>query len=192
MPGDISKDLTISHPPTSATLSHSKCVNRQRPSGKTNWQSEMAARFGLGSTLRPRGRPRIDKKSSPSPLCMISRCEIRGVRGLGNSSGQTREQLLHVTNSRPGLGHLLHDRVGIFAWDQTRFVAENFQEVRGKLRILIQLPKNLSQPFDAIGGRAGREGEHAAGGAHHRTEQFKAFPRLDLRAVCRAAVGGLR
>jgi hypothetical protein len=97
---DISKDLT---------LSHSKCVNRQRPSGKTNWQSEMAARFGLGSTLRPRGRPRIDKKSSPSPLCMISRCEIRGVRGLGNSSGQTREQLLHVTNSRPGLGQLLHD-----------------------------------------------------------------------------------
>jgi putative transposase len=45
-----------------------ECLNRQRPFGKTDWQAEMAATFGLGSTLRPRGRPRIEKKSSLSPL----------------------------------------------------------------------------------------------------------------------------
>ena len=44
-----------------------ECVNRQRPFGRKDWQAEMAARFGLASTLRPRGRPRIDKKSSLSP-----------------------------------------------------------------------------------------------------------------------------
>jgi putative transposase len=45
-----------------------ECLNRQRPFGKTDWQAEMAATFGLGSTLRPRGRPRIEKKSSLSFL----------------------------------------------------------------------------------------------------------------------------
>jgi putative transposase len=45
-----------------------ECVNRQRPFGKKEWQAEMAATFGLGSTLRPRGRPRSQKKSSLSPL----------------------------------------------------------------------------------------------------------------------------
>jgi putative transposase len=45
-----------------------ECLNRQRPFGKTDWQTEMAATFGLGSTLRPRGRPRNEKKSSLSPL----------------------------------------------------------------------------------------------------------------------------
>ena len=45
-----------------------ECLNRQRPFGKTDWQAEMAATFGLGSTLRPRGRPRNEKKSSLSPL----------------------------------------------------------------------------------------------------------------------------
>jgi len=43
-------------------------LNRQRPFGKTDWQSEMASMFGLGSTLRPRGRPRNEKKSSLSPF----------------------------------------------------------------------------------------------------------------------------
>jgi putative transposase len=45
-----------------------ECLNRQRPFGKTAWQAEIAAMFGLGSTLRPRGRPRSEKKSSLSPL----------------------------------------------------------------------------------------------------------------------------
>jgi len=45
-----------------------ECLNRQRPFGKTDWQAEMAATFGLASTLRPRGRPRNEKKSSLSPL----------------------------------------------------------------------------------------------------------------------------
>ena len=43
-----------------------ECLNRQRPFGKTDWQAEMASMFGLGSTLRPRGRPRSEKKSSLS------------------------------------------------------------------------------------------------------------------------------
>jgi hypothetical protein len=42
-----------------------ECLNRQRPFGKTDWQVEMASMFGLGSTLRPRGRPRNEKKSEP-------------------------------------------------------------------------------------------------------------------------------
>src|SRR5439155_23977678 len=45
-----------------------ECLNRQRPFGKLDWQAEIASRFGLGSTLRPRGRPRSEKKSSLSPL----------------------------------------------------------------------------------------------------------------------------
>jgi putative transposase len=45
-----------------------ECLNRQRPFGKTDWQGEVATMFGLGSTLRPRGRPRNEKKSSLSPL----------------------------------------------------------------------------------------------------------------------------
>jgi len=43
-------------------------LDRQRPFGKLDWQAEIASRFGLGSTLRPRGRPRSEKKSSLSPL----------------------------------------------------------------------------------------------------------------------------
>ena len=45
-----------------------ECLNRQRPFGKLDWQAEMASRFGLNSTLRPRGRPRSEKKNSLSPL----------------------------------------------------------------------------------------------------------------------------
>ena len=45
-----------------------ECLNRQRPYGQSEWQREMAETFGLGSTLRSRGRPRSEKKSSLSPL----------------------------------------------------------------------------------------------------------------------------
>jgi hypothetical protein len=31
----------------------------------TEWQVNMASMFGLGSTLRPRGRPKNEKKSKP-------------------------------------------------------------------------------------------------------------------------------
>lgn len=34
------------------------CVNRQQPFGSPRWQTRIAARLGLESTLRPRGRPR--------------------------------------------------------------------------------------------------------------------------------------
>jgi hypothetical protein len=37
--------------------------NRQRSFGRTGWQAEVADRFGLGSTLRPRGRLRNEEKS---------------------------------------------------------------------------------------------------------------------------------
>ena len=39
-----------------------ECVNRQRPFGKTDWQADMAATFGLGSTLRPRGGREMRQK----------------------------------------------------------------------------------------------------------------------------------
>jgi putative transposase len=45
-----------------------ECLNRQRPFGKIDWQAEVTAMFGLESTLRPRCRPRIEKKSSLSSL----------------------------------------------------------------------------------------------------------------------------
>ena len=45
-----------------------ECLNRQRPFGQSEWQTKMAVTFGLGSTLRPRGRPRSEKKSSLSPF----------------------------------------------------------------------------------------------------------------------------
>ena len=43
-----------------------ECLNRQEPFGKADWQAEIASMFGLGSRLRPRGRPRNEKKSSLS------------------------------------------------------------------------------------------------------------------------------
>ncbi len=49
-------------------LSIRECLNRQRPFGEQDWQAEMAATFGLASTLRPRGRPRSKRKSSLSPF----------------------------------------------------------------------------------------------------------------------------
>lgn len=45
-----------------------ECLNRQRPFGKIDWQAEVTTMFGVASTLRPRCRPRIEKKSSLSPL----------------------------------------------------------------------------------------------------------------------------
>ena len=30
-----------------------ECLNRQRPFGQSEWQTEMAVTFGLGSTLLP-------------------------------------------------------------------------------------------------------------------------------------------
>ena len=44
-----------------------ECLNRQRPFGQSEWQTEMAVTFGLGSTLRPRGRPRSEKKKVACP-----------------------------------------------------------------------------------------------------------------------------
>ncbi len=36
------------------------CVKRSRPMGEKDWTITMAAKLGLESTLRPRGRPRIE------------------------------------------------------------------------------------------------------------------------------------
>jgi putative transposase len=38
------------------------CVNRQAPFGSPTWQERLAQLFGLESTLRPRGRPRIPER----------------------------------------------------------------------------------------------------------------------------------
>lgn len=65
----VSDDEQLAEPIQQETLTTIReCVNRQRPFGRKVWQVEMAATFGLGSTLRPRGRPRSEKKSSLSPL----------------------------------------------------------------------------------------------------------------------------
>lgn len=45
-----------------------ECVNRQRPFGRAQWQAEIASMFGLASTLRPRGRPKKERKTSLSPF----------------------------------------------------------------------------------------------------------------------------
>jgi hypothetical protein len=42
-------------------------VTRQRLFGKKDWQVEVAAMFGIGSTRRPRGRSRSEKNNSLSP-----------------------------------------------------------------------------------------------------------------------------
>ena len=41
-----------------------QCVARGRPFGQAGWVKRTAARLGLASTLRPRGRPRKSKKGS--------------------------------------------------------------------------------------------------------------------------------
>jgi hypothetical protein len=41
-----------------------ECINRGRPFGETAWQQRTAARHGLDSTLRPRGRPPIAAKNA--------------------------------------------------------------------------------------------------------------------------------
>jgi hypothetical protein len=46
-------------------------LERQRPFGKTDWQDEMAAMFSRGSTLRPRGWQRNEKKRSLSLFTSI-------------------------------------------------------------------------------------------------------------------------
>jgi putative transposase len=58
---------------TKRKLSKLRCsVNRQAPFGTPLWQKQMAKRFRLQSTLRPRGRPckgkRCEIKSSLSPF----------------------------------------------------------------------------------------------------------------------------
>jgi putative transposase len=37
-------------------------VSRQSPYGQTEWQIQITQRLGLGSTLRPRGRPKKRKE----------------------------------------------------------------------------------------------------------------------------------
>jgi putative transposase len=42
-----------------------ECVVRGRPFGNESWAQKTARRLGLGSTLRPRGRPLKQRKGSP-------------------------------------------------------------------------------------------------------------------------------
>jgi len=39
-----------------------QCVRRRSPFGQADWQERTAARLGLESTLRPRGRPKNTKR----------------------------------------------------------------------------------------------------------------------------------
>jgi putative transposase len=42
-----------------------RCLTRGQPFGRLDWQQQTAARLGLGSTFRPRGRPRKTSTQSP-------------------------------------------------------------------------------------------------------------------------------
>jgi len=69
-PCSASDDATLAEPINEDQLTTVReCLNRQGPFGRKDWQAEVAAMFGLASTLlHLRGRPRIQKKSSLSPL----------------------------------------------------------------------------------------------------------------------------
>ena len=63
-PMDRPSDWTrrVNRPETDAELEAiRKSVNRGAPFGDKPWQARSAARYGLRSTLRPRGRPRKAK-----------------------------------------------------------------------------------------------------------------------------------
>lgn len=42
-----------------------RSIQRGQPFGSASWQAEVAARLGLESVLRPRGRPRKDQAGLP-------------------------------------------------------------------------------------------------------------------------------
>ncbi len=55
----------VNEPATVAELTAVReCVERNRPYGEEGWQRAMAARLGVGASLRPRGRPRKTPKKS--------------------------------------------------------------------------------------------------------------------------------
>ena len=55
----------VNEPQTEAELSALRtCVARGRPYGRDDWVLRTARRLGLGSALRPRGRPRTARKGS--------------------------------------------------------------------------------------------------------------------------------
>jgi hypothetical protein len=43
-----------------------ECIRRRRPFGDAAWIGRAAGRLGLGSSLRPRGRPRKPAGKSPT------------------------------------------------------------------------------------------------------------------------------
>ncbi len=46
-----------------------RCVNRQAPYGATLWRNEIIKRFGMETTIRPRGRPKTSKRGQ-SPFSL--------------------------------------------------------------------------------------------------------------------------
>jgi hypothetical protein len=48
-----------------------ECLNWQRFFGQSNWKVAVACKFGRGSTLRQRGRPRSEKKTRLSPFMLL-------------------------------------------------------------------------------------------------------------------------
>jgi hypothetical protein len=47
------------------------CINRQAPLGEKNWQEKIVKKYGLESTINPRGRPK-KSNSSPSAFYLFS------------------------------------------------------------------------------------------------------------------------
>ena len=66
-PGGLPADWAayVNRPQSERELSAlRRCIRRGRPFGREQWVRRFAEQFGLDSSLRPRGRPRKDKKGS--------------------------------------------------------------------------------------------------------------------------------
>jgi putative transposase len=59
----VNWDRYVDEPLTEKELERLRqSVSRQSPYGQTEWQIKITQRLGLGSTLRPRGRPKKRKE----------------------------------------------------------------------------------------------------------------------------------
>jgi putative transposase len=59
----------VNRPQTSAEVAAIvESIRRGRPYGQDKWQRIVARKLGLGSTLRPRGRPQVRQNKDSRPL----------------------------------------------------------------------------------------------------------------------------
>src|SRR5690606_26780243 len=76
----------VNRPETASELEALRLsVRRGRPFGEEGWVRRMAKRFGMESTMRPRGRPRGSCERLPTPFILIEWPEMSGAAGLSDS-----------------------------------------------------------------------------------------------------------